>query len=182
MAQTFLDRPDQDGPLQLAALEAVRAEIPALRARYRELTAWLTGWQALLDQALAEGRLGLREGEDEARRAYFRLAEGLANASVITLARTQGEAAGLEARVAGWPAFDSHLRGWHALRALRQVVGWSGARQALVSGRKPILVLSPEGEARRLELSTDLLQSAPLDFSDAARRLNQLAWGWQWRA
>jgi len=179
---TFLDHPDQDGAFQLAALESVRGEVASLSANYRELAAWLTGWQALLDQADTEGRLGLTEGEDEARRAYFSLAEALGSTAVTTFARTLLEPASIDARVAAWPAFDSHLRGWHALRALRQVVSWSGARGSLVSGRKPILILSQESRALMQELSSDFLPSAPLSFSEASRQLNRLAWGWQWRA
>lgn len=179
---SFLDNPSQDGVYQVEALADLCAEVPELRARHLDHQAWLAAWESLLKQALAEGRLGIQEGEDEARQGFFALAERLAQAATTTLARARRGAIPLSLQLTVGDLFGHHLRAWHAIRALRQVIGWTGDRGTPVGGRPPILLLDDAALAQLNELTVDLLWALPLSPGEAAHLLNSLAWGWRWRA
>lgn len=177
---SFITDPSRDLSYQVTALVTALAAVPGLRAQHRDLPEWLTGWQALLTQAVAETRTGQAEGEDVARRDFLLLAEQIAHVAMLTLARAR--AAGTPpVLLALWPLFANHLHAWHALRGARQGVAWSGARAA-VSGRLPILALTAVGERVRQRLTVDVLEAPALTWSEATTDLNMLAEGLLWRA
>lgn len=177
---TMLTNPTQDLSYQLAELTRVVTALPALRAQHRDLASWLTGWQALLTQAVAETRAGQAEGEDGVRQEFLRLAEALAQAATLTLARTRASGTPPVLLTRG-PLFNQHLHAWHALRGARQGVAWSGA-QGLTSGRLPILALTAPGERVRQRLLVDVLEAPALPWAVATTELNSLAEGLLWRA
>lgn len=177
---SFLTDPANDLSTQIAALDTALAAVPALRAQHRDLPEWLTGWSALLTQAVAETRAGQREGEDVARRDFLLLAEQLAQAAMLTLARARVGATP-PVQLARYPLFANHLHAWHALRGARQGVAWSGARAA-VSGRLPILTLTAPGERIRQRLTVDVLEVPDLTWAEVTTELNDLAEGLLWRA
>lgn len=177
---SFITDPSHDLSYQVAALSQALAGVPALRAQHRDVPEWLTGWQALLTQAVAETRAGQTEGEDVARRDFLLLAEQLANVAMLTLARARATGTP-QVLLARWPLFANHLHAWHALRGARQGVAWSGARAA-ISGRLPILALTSGGERVRQRLMVDVLEAPALAWVDVTLELNSLAEGMLWRA
>lgn len=177
---TFLTNPDRDLAIQLTAIVTALANLPSLRANYRELASWLRAWDSLLTQVLAEGRLGQVEGEDQARRDFLVLAEQLALAAVVTLARARvGQ--GVTGHLMLQPVFRAHLDAWHAVRGVRQGVSWAG-KKSWTSGRLPILRLNAAGERQRQILTVDVLEAPALTWTLANGYLNLLAEGLQWRA
>lgn len=177
---SFVTDPVHDLHHQATALNQALAAVPGLRAQHRDLPEWLTGWQALLTQALAETRAGQAEGEDVARRDFLLLAEQIANVAMLTLARARATGTP-PVLLAIWPLYANHLHAWHALRGARQGVAWSGAR-ATISGRLPILALTPVGERVRQRLTVDVLEAPALSWAVATAELNSLAEGLLWRA
>lgn len=177
---SFVTDPVHDLHYQATALNQALAAVPGLRAQHRDLPEWLTGWQALLTQALAETRAGQAEGEDVARRDFLLLAEQIANVAMLTLARARATGTP-PVLLAIWPLYANHLHAWHALRGARQGVAWSGAR-ATISGRLPILALTPVGERVRQRLTVDVLEAPALSWAVATAELNSLAEGLLWRA
>lgn len=177
---SFITDPRHDLGYQVTALNRALAAVPGLRAQHRDLPEWLTGWQALLTQAVAETRAGQAEGEDVARRDFLLLAEQIANVAMLALARARATGTP-PVLLALWPLFANHLHTWHALRAARQGVSWSGAR-ATISGRLPILALTPVGERVRQRLTVDVLEAPPLTWVETTMELNSLAEGLLWRA
>lgn len=176
----MLTHPERDAADQLAEISRLAAEIPARRLVYPDLAAWWTGLAAILEQVIAEVTLGLDEGEDAARRDFLALAETLVQVAAHTLARVQ-RGADLNTRLAVAPVAAAHLHAWHAVHGARQNVSWLGAR-GWVSGRLPILALTPFGTLRLAQLHVDPLTAPALTWWDAARSLNALAGEWRWRA
>jgi len=177
---SFLTDPSHDLDYQITALIAVIAGVPALRAQWRDLSEWLTSWNSLLNQALAEIRSGQQEGEDVARHEFLTLADDVARAAMLTLARScTSEVPTIQ--MSRWPLFANHLHGLHAIRGGRQGVAWSGKR-AEISGRLPILSLTPNGERVRQRLVVDVLELPILAWSVAVTELNSLGEGLIWRA
>lgn len=177
---TFLTHPSRDLQLQLAAITSALANLPSLLANYRELATWLTAWQGLLTQVLAEGRLGQDEGEDQARRDFLLLAEQLALAAVTTVVRARSGQS-VTTHLYLNDLFSAHLHTWHAVRGVRQGVSWAG-QKSWTSGRLPILRLSSEGERQRQILTVDVLLAPTVPWTTASGHLNYLAEGLQWRA
>ena len=177
---SFVSDPIHDLSYQVAALTAALAAVPGLRAQHRDLPEWLTGWQALLTQAVAETRAGQSEGEDLARQSFLLLAEEIANVAMLALARARATGTP-PVLLARWPLFANHLHAWHALRGARQGVSWSGAR-ATTLGRLPILALTAPGERARQRLLVDVLEAPALTWAVATTELNSLAEGLLWRA
>jgi hypothetical protein len=176
----MLSDPRRDAQDQLAALRTLADQLDVWRGRFPELAAWWSAVEAVLAQSITEISLGLDEGEDAARRDFLTLAEILARAATLALARVQ-RGGDLNTRLRVSPLFSAHLNAWHALRGARQNVSWLGAR-GWVSGRQPLLALTADGTEYLARLAIDPLPAAVLSWWDATKILNALAAGLRWRA
>lgn len=174
---SFLDDPEQDLSAQIAALVAFDAGVPALRAAHLGLTPWLSAWQSVLTQAVAEASDGLQEGQDVARQDFFAAAVRLSGGATAALARA-GVASSLAERLSYNRLWLAHVGAWRALSATRQALSYAG--DGWVSGRRPLLGLSDSAEQLLAAIGGDPLLGE-VTYNSVTRDLNTLAGGVAWR-